>query len=223
MTLQSVLFGSIGTLVETSEMQRRAFNAAFEEAGLDWRWDRSTYQSMLSATGGRDRIAAYADDRNEDVDAAALHMRKTVLYGEAMRRDGLSLRPGVRDVIVWARQKNVSLGFASTTSRDNIDAVFEALGGAATRETFAFVGDASLVERQKPEPDIYTLALDRLGVEANRSVAIEDTGVNLDAPIKAGIPAIAFPGANTMGHDFRAAKAVVDELDPSTIEAALDG
>ncbi|MFT7179418.1 MAG: phosphoglycolate phosphatase-like HAD superfamily hydrolase, partial [Oceanospirillaceae bacterium] len=38
MTTKAILFGSIGTLVETSELQRRAFNQAFSEAGLDWNW-----------------------------------------------------------------------------------------------------------------------------------------------------------------------------------------
>lgn len=223
MTPQSVLFGSIGTLVETSEMQRRAFNEAFAEAGLDWHWDLGEYRSMLDASGGRDRVAAYAEGRGEEVEAAALHARKTDLFGEAMRRDGLALRPGVRDVIVWARQQGVPVGFATTTSAQNVDAILAALNGAVTRATFAFVGDADMVERPKPDPEIYRLALERLGVEAARCVAIEDTGVNLAAPVAAGIAAIAFPGANTMSHNFRSARAVVDELDPSTIETVLEG
>jgi beta-phosphoglucomutase-like phosphatase (HAD superfamily) len=37
--LQAVIFGSIGTIAETSDIQRQAFNLAFAEAGLDWNWD----------------------------------------------------------------------------------------------------------------------------------------------------------------------------------------
>lgn len=217
---QAILFGSIGTLVETSELQRRAFNEAFREAGLDWHWDRAPYQSMLASSGGRERVLAYADERGQSVDVDALHARKTVLFGEAMRR-GLSLRPGVRDVMVWARQQDVKLGIASTTSRANLDAALDAVGVA--RDAFAFVGDGSMVERGKPDPAIYHLVVERLGVEPAGAVAVEDSAVSLRSAVAAGIPTIAFPGANTMSQDFQAARAVVDELDSSIIETVLDG
>jgi beta-phosphoglucomutase-like phosphatase (HAD superfamily) len=34
MTVKAIMFGSIGTLVETSNLQRHAFNRAFKDAGL---------------------------------------------------------------------------------------------------------------------------------------------------------------------------------------------
>ena len=55
--MQALIFGSIGTLEETSDLQRAAFNAAFRQHGLDWHRDRETYNGMLRASGGRDRIA----------------------------------------------------------------------------------------------------------------------------------------------------------------------
>lgn len=47
--MRAIIFGSIGTLVETSDLQRRAFNAAFAEAGLAWVWDEAPYRAMLAA------------------------------------------------------------------------------------------------------------------------------------------------------------------------------
>ena len=44
---KAILFGSIGTLVETSELQRTAFNQAFSEAGLDWTWNPDETKSCL--------------------------------------------------------------------------------------------------------------------------------------------------------------------------------
>lgn len=224
---QALIFGSIGTLVETSEIQREAFNEAFREAGLDWIWSRADYREMLHRSGGRQRIEAYANGRGASVDADALHARKTAIFDERIRGEGLRLRAGVGEVIAWARANGVKLGFATTTSRDNVEAVFDALAkgerGAPDRTTFDFVGDASMVERPKPEPQIYEVALSRLGVDAAACVAIEDTGVSLAAPISAGIPTVAFPGANAMGDDFRDAGAVVDELDVSIIESVLNG
>jgi phosphoglycolate phosphatase-like HAD superfamily hydrolase len=56
MTVKAILFGSIGTLVETSDFQRRAFNQAFAQAGLDWNWDTETYVRLLKKSGGQQRI-----------------------------------------------------------------------------------------------------------------------------------------------------------------------
>ena len=96
---KALIFGSIGTLVETSELQREAFNAAFREAGLDWDWDREAYRSMLKQSGGRKRIAQYARERGVSVDADALHARKTELFDARIREHGLDLRAGVAEIL----------------------------------------------------------------------------------------------------------------------------
>ena len=68
MTIQALFFGGIGTLLETSELQREAFNAAFREAGLDWHWSIDEYREMLE-----NAIVSPADfasfDRDDDPDA----------------------------------------------------------------------------------------------------------------------------------------------------------
>jgi hypothetical protein len=56
-TVSALLFGSISTVADTSELQRAAFNRAFAEHGLDWTWDRDDYRAMLATSGGRSRIA----------------------------------------------------------------------------------------------------------------------------------------------------------------------
>ena len=45
--MKSIFFGSIGSLVECSEIQRKAFNLAFKEYGLDWYWNIANYIKML--------------------------------------------------------------------------------------------------------------------------------------------------------------------------------
>ena len=54
--MPALLFGSISTIADTSELQRQAFNDAFEAHGLDWRWDRDEYRSLLEQSGGMDRV-----------------------------------------------------------------------------------------------------------------------------------------------------------------------
>ena len=82
--MSAILFGSISTLADTSELQREAFNRAFAEHGLNWRWDLDDYRTMLEKSGGADRIAAYAEERGDTVDAAAVHATKSKLFQESL-------------------------------------------------------------------------------------------------------------------------------------------
>mgnify|MGYP007000143996 len=56
---RALLFGSIGSIIETSEIQRKSFNEAFKQYGLDWNWNKREYLSLLSKSGGKDRILRY--------------------------------------------------------------------------------------------------------------------------------------------------------------------
>ncbi len=59
MVLKAILFDVDGTLAETEEVHRQAFNAAFEKFSLDWNWDQKLYAELLGVTGGKERIRHY--------------------------------------------------------------------------------------------------------------------------------------------------------------------
>ena len=63
MDYKAILFGSIGTLIETSDLQRESFNVAFKEAGLDWYWDQEDYRLLLKQSGGTKRIEDFAEKK----------------------------------------------------------------------------------------------------------------------------------------------------------------
>ena len=54
---KALLFGSIGSIVETSDIQRKSFNKAFKKYGLDWNLTKREYLSLLNKSGGKDSIS----------------------------------------------------------------------------------------------------------------------------------------------------------------------
>lgn len=217
----AVLFGSIGTLAETSEMQREAFNRAFALAGLGWRWNRSLYQALLKTAGGVNRIEAFALSRGQTVDARAIHVAKTRIYHQLLKEKRLGLREGVAETLAWARQGGIRLGLVSTTSRGNIEGLLSALAPNCTRDMFDFIVHGGLVSRPKPDPEAYRLALTQLGIVPEAAVAIEDTAVSLAASTGAGIATVAFPGENVYGDDFSLASCVTPVLSPEVLLDAV--
>ncbi len=77
MKYKALLFGSIGTLIESSNIQRNSFNEAFKEAGLDWYWDEQEYKILLKKSGGTKRVEDFAEKNNVNVNASQIRNRKT--------------------------------------------------------------------------------------------------------------------------------------------------
>ena len=212
MNYKAILFGSIGTLVETSELQRRAFNQAFAEAGLDWNWNVEDYRRLLTKSGGFERIQDFANQRCIEVDAEQLHQQKTIIFDRLMASENILLRPGAASIVCHALDNRLQLGFATNTSDANINAVFFALANQLNRSDFNFIGSDKIASNPKPNPEIYLKALSELHLDAQDCIAIEDTQVSMHAALAADIRCIAFPGAFAEDNDFSGAVLITQRL-----------
>jgi HAD superfamily hydrolase (TIGR01509 family) len=215
MRVHAIIFGGIGTLVETSELQRECFNRAFDEAGIDWHWDRRSYRRLLAVAGGQNRIRYFAQstDRANPLDEAtivALHARKAAHFIEALNERRIDARAGVRRLINKARNSDVTLAIASTTSEENIIALAKA--GGLDIDAFDVVLHAGSVTHRKPHPQVYQRCMQFLAVAAQHAVAIEDSDSGMRSALAAGIKCIAMPGENTSAQNFDEAALVLQTL-----------
>lgn len=215
--MPAILFGSISTLVDTSELQRRAFNESFEAHGLDWQWSRPDYTAMLVSNGGAQRIADYAEARGDDVDADAVHATKSQIFQELLANAGLKARPGVVATVTEARRRDINLGFVTTTLPENISALLETLSPDIHADTFDLIVDCDSVASPKPDAAAYVFALEQLDEDSDSVVAIEDNVGGVAAASAAGVRCIAFPNENTADADFASAAEIVDSLDPERL------
>lgn len=209
--MRALLLGSIGTLSDTSELQRQAFNDAFRDHGLDWHWERDAYRHMLRDAGGARRIAAQADAEGRDVDADAVHATKSQRFQGYLADGAAEARPGVGDLIARARREGVRLGFVTTTSRANVASVLTGIGLDA--EAFDVVVTRDDVAAPKPAPDCYHYAAASLSTAPQDCLAVEDNSDGVRAALAAGMACLAWPNANTEGHDFTGARVVDDDID----------
>jgi HAD superfamily hydrolase (TIGR01509 family) len=215
--MPALLLGSISTVADTSELQRRAFNQAFAAHGLKWHWDQDEYRAMLSKNGGQDRIAAYARLRVEDVDANAIHETKSRIFQAALATGGLEPRAGVLDAVKGAKDNGWKVGLVTTTSADNVSALLSGLSPQLSADDFDVIVDASQVDQPKPDKAAYVFALEKLGQAPGDCVAVEDNVGGVEAAVAAGVPVVAFPNENTAGGDFTAARSRVDHLDTTEL------
>src|SRR5690606_20586330 len=124
--MRALLLDVDGTLAETEEDHRLAFNAAFAAAGLDWVWSKDLYRELLGVSGAKERIRHYLDTPRpefrgpDDMSAliAGLHKAKFAMYTETVASGGVPLRPGVRRLLEEARAAGLRLAIATTTTPD---------------------------------------------------------------------------------------------------------
>lgn len=213
----ALIFDVDGTLAETEELHRQAFNFAFARRGLDWRWDRAVYKELLRVTGGKERMRAYhirlgTAPPLSDMDIAELQRVKTAHYVELIETGCCPLRPGVTDLLAAARAHGQRLAIATTTSHGNIDALLSQALGRRWAADFDAIVAGDDVRHKKPAPDVYLEILARLKLGAADCVAIEDSANGLIAASRAGIPVLITRSMFFGDDDFTAAQVVLDDL-----------
>ena len=191
---KGLLFGSIGSIVETSEIQRKSFNKAFKKSGLNWIWTKKKYINLLNKSGGKDRIAKYAKKKNIKVNSQKIRNLKTEVFNNYLKKYDLKLRPGVKNIINVCKKQKIKIAFVSSTSLNNINSIFFSLRNSIKKKDFKFIGNSKLVEKHKPNPDIYLMALKKLNLKANDCIAIEDSQESLNSARRAKIKCVIFPG-----------------------------
>lgn len=220
MSIEALIFDVDGTIADTEETHRQAFNLAFLEHELHWDWSRSEYAELLRTSGGKERLAAYIDSLAAAPKEKArlkrlvqlIHASKTRIYAELIADGRAPLRPGVARLIGEARAAGVRLAIASTTTSANIAALIGAQFGAEAWNWFEALACGDVVAHKKPAPDIYLRALGMLRLPARACVAFEDSVNGLKSAKAAGLYTVVTPTQWSAGQDFREADLILRGL-----------
>ena len=209
---KAIIFGSIGTVLETSDIQRKSFNKAFKKFGLNWYWSKNKYKKLLKMSGGENRLSNYAKTKNIKINTLKLRNLKTKFFNNYLKKNKLKPRAGVTNVIKFCKKNNIKLGFASSTSINNINSIFFALENTIKKKDFDFIGNSKLVSKKKPYPDIYKVALKKFDLSSKECLAIEDTEESMKSALSAKIICIAFPGKLHEKEKFKGSYKITKKL-----------
>jgi HAD superfamily hydrolase (TIGR01509 family) len=212
----ALIFDVDGTLADTEAAHCAAFNEAFAEEGLAWRWSEALYIKLLAVSGGQERLAAYWREVEPGEPPAGLvarlHAAKTRAYAARVSGGQVPLRPGVLRLIREAGAEGYPLAIATTTTPANVDALLRTPLGEDWRRAFAVVADAASAPSKKPDPQVYLQVLGALGRPASTCVAFEDSSNGLRAARAAGVPTVITPTPFTASDDFAGALQVRPDL-----------
>lgn len=209
-----------GTLVDTAELHFQAWQAVCRERGRDF-----TRADFAATFGQRNpEILRYLfGEHLSDEEIAALGERKEVLY-RAEAGKGVELLPGAGALVADLHQAGFAQAIGSSAPHANLELILRLTGIA--RYFDAIIGSED-TQRGKPDPQVFLLAAERLGVAPPRCVVFEDAVAGVQAARAGGMKCVA---VRCVGHHSEAslrhagADLVVETLEQvnaGTIEGLL--
>jgi HAD superfamily hydrolase (TIGR01509 family) len=198
MGIDALVFDFDGLLMDTETASLRVWQYLWRWHGLEL--DLATFFAPHGGDVVADRYAALAAAVGPDYDQVASHAAR-IAYRDELHAT-LELADGIGVWLDEARDLGLRLAVASSSPRDWIENHLSRIGYLDRFELLA-CGDE--VSSAKPAPDVYLLALSRLGVAADRAVAFEDTVHGVAAAKGAGLWCVAIPHPNADPALFTAA------------------
>jgi beta-phosphoglucomutase len=186
----AVIWDVDGTLVDTAELHFRAWVELCRDLGRDFT------RADFAATFGRrnpEIIRHLFGEGFDDVAIKDLGDRKEELY-KAAARQGVSLLPGARDLLEGLHDAGFRQAIGSSAPRGNVDLILEMTGSA---HFFDAISSAEDTQRGKPDPQVFLVAAEKLGVAPPRCVVMEDAVAGVQAARAGGMKCI---GVTFVGH-----------------------
>jgi beta-phosphoglucomutase len=183
---RAALWDMDGTLVDTAELHFAAWEDVCRELG------RPFSRADFAATFGRRNPEIirwlFGDSRFNEKEIADIGERKEERYRAAARVKGVVPLPGVADLLEGLHRAGFRQAVASSAPRGNLDLILSMTGLA---RYFGAVVSMEDTQRGKPDPQVFQVAAERLGVPAARSVVLEDAVAGVEAAKAGGMKCIA--------------------------------
>jgi len=226
MALRALLFDVDGTLADTEPHGHLpAYNRAFKEMGLGWKWSKRLYRKLLLQPGGRERLDHYLKEHAPDLGPQRkrvehdrhgwiedVHRLKSKHFRRRLEKGRVPLRPGVRRLMLGAAESHLQIALVTNASRASLEPFLAHALGDELRSHIDAIVSGEDVERKKPAPDLYEHALEQLQLGPSECVALEDSEMGLQSASDAGIATLVVVNDDTRRQRFDRAVLVVDSL-----------
>lgn len=208
MALKAILFDHDGTLVDSEGVHYQMWLEVLNPYGVSLSSEQymQIYSGMPTRDNARDLVERF--QLNAVVDE--LVAKKLEIAHAYLEDNAFPLMAGAQDILDYFQQQpNIQQAIVTGAGAEIVNATIRSHQLAAYFATIVSFDD---VAQSKPAPDCYLLALERLGLQAEECIAIEDTEHGVAAAVGAGVSCLAIPNAQSQAHNFSKATAILPNL-----------
>jgi beta-phosphoglucomutase len=214
LTQLAVIFDVDGVLTDSYRPHFRSWMRMFAEQGIEFTED--AFRRTFGRTN-RDILTTLYPGRLTNVQLRDWGERKEALYRDIIEHE-FEPMPGAVELIDALHAADFKLGIGSSGPPENIRLTLEKMGRAAKIDAVVTGAD---VTRGKPDPQVFLLAAERLGVSPSQCAVVEDAPQGIEAANRAGMASIALLGTATRD-ELKHAILTVDHLTGLTPQHIAD-
>lgn len=205
MAVKAVIFDMDGVLFDTEKLCMDSWVAVAGETGLS---DMETFFPACIGTNLTDTKALFQKFYGDTYDFEQFRRLASAWFHDYVEKKGLPVKKGVREILDFLQQGGYLIGLASSTALHSVE---DHLQQAGIRQYFQSLTTGDMVEHSKPQPDIYLMACESLGVRPEEAIAIEDSPNGIRAAHSAGMIPVMVPDLIAPDQEMRDKSAVICE------------
>lgn len=187
MNKTAVIFDMDGIIFDSEQLVLDSWEKVGKKYGIA---DvRQTLTDCIGTNKKKTEEIVYAH-YGKDFDFGKYSKEASLLFREYVAENGLPIKKGVRELLQYLKEQETSVGLASST---RLAVVEEELQQAGLYDYFQVVVGGDQLKRSKPEPDIYLMACEKMGVSPQNAYAVEDSYNGIRAAYSAGMMPVMVP------------------------------
>ena len=204
---KAILFDHDGTLVDSEGCHFELWRGVLGSYGIDF--SEQEYREFCAGIPTPANAIELVSRFGLAISPSELEKLKNQATRDFLSQSSFPLMPGARQAIINLYEAGFKLGIVTGASSEGLDSTVQAY---ELHQYISCLVSSDDVINSKPAPDCYNLALQRLDVGADESLAIEDTFNGLTAAVNAGISCLAVPNALSVQQNFDSAHLVFNNL-----------
>lgn len=183
MTLRAVIFDLDGVIVSTDELHYRAWKRLADEEGICFGREANQRLRGVSRMASLEIVLERTEREYSPDERAELAARKNGYYRGLLGRLGPGdVLPGAMELLEELKTRGVKVAVASSSR--NAPTILERIG---LDGYFDATADGNDVTRSKPDPQVFLLAAERLGLPPEECIVVEDAEAGVGAALAGGM------------------------------------
>lgn len=196
-TVEAILFDMDGLVLDTEKLYTRFWQEAANALGYPMTKEQALGMRSLNRGAGLAKMQSYF---GEDVDYDAIRGKRIEMMDAFVEKEGVTLKPGIRELLSYLKKQGIKTAIATSSP---IERTVLYLTSVGLEKSFDELVSGYMVEKGKPEPDIYLYAANKLGVKPEHCMVLEDSPAGILAAYRAGCLPVMIPDQDEPGEETK--------------------